>query len=202
MCVIHRGHISEPWFWNQGVVPAFLWWVFVHFSVSPLATALATQTPQQRLHTLFSTHATCTHVLLKKLFFCLLFPSPLFFLCHCDFISKRRKDNSVCATIYNHSFRCSSLSLTPFPPSLPPQELCHLTDRLQDVYKQEITMLKNKGRPLYTSDPRPPTEVEKDETVDVDYNWRGRVLLHPHMFYMCVCCTRVGMHAPCLRMCM
>ena len=57
-------------------------------------------------------------------------------------------------------------------------------------------MLKNKGRPLYTSDPRPPTEVEKDETVDVDYNWRGRVLLHPHLIHTSVCvCTRACIHA-------
>jgi hypothetical protein len=51
-------------------------------------------------------------------------------------------------------------------------ELCNLTDRLQDAYKDEITMLKNKGRPLYTSDPRPPTEVEAGQSVHVDYNWR------------------------------
>ena len=53
------------------------------------------------------------------------------------------------------------------------QELCQLTDRLQDAYKDEITMLKNKGRPLYTSDPRPATQVESDEAVHVDYNWIG-----------------------------
>ncbi|CAI8017544.1 Mitogen-activated protein kinase kinase kinase 1 [Geodia barretti] len=33
-------------------------------------------------------------------------------------------------------------------------------------------MLNNKGRPLYTSDPRPPTEVEAGQSVHVDYNWR------------------------------
>ena len=90
-------------------------------------------------------------------------------------------------------------SLTPFLPSLPPQELCHLTDRHQDVYKQEITMLKNRGQPLYTSDPRPPTEVEKHEAVAV--HRRGRFLLHPQLIHLCVCAHVCIYACPCLRVC-